>query len=108
MTLDEAIKHCEKVAEQNKEAAVMYKQKKEASRFLEKDLAEEAELECLQCAEDHKMLANWLQELKEAKKFIRKVQNELMKGTSFYSTSFLEENGELMDELTKGVEYLDD
>lgn len=57
---------------------------------------------------DYRQLAEWLQELKEAKKFIRKLQNELLKGTSFYSTSFYEENKELMDKLTKGVEYLDD
>ena len=59
-------------------------------------------------AADYRQLANWLQELKEAKKFIRKLQNELLKGTSFYSTSFYEENKELMNKLTEGVEYLDD
>lgn len=58
-------------------------------------------------AAEHRQLAEWLQELKEAKKFIRKLQNELLKGTSFYSTSFYEENKELMDKLTEGVEYLD-
>lgn len=98
MTLDEAIKHCEEVAEN-------YRcQRDDAADINDVGAASD----CQQCADDHEQLAKWLQELKEAKKFIRKVQNELMKGTSFYSTSFLEENGELMDKLTKGVEYLDD
>lgn len=39
MTLDEAIKHAEKVAEQNKG--------------------------CQKCAEEHRQLAEWLRELKE-------------------------------------------
>lgn len=98
MTLDEAIRHCEEVAQNNR------CQRDDAADYGDVETASYYQ----QCADDHKQLAEWLQELKEAKKFIRKVQNELMKGTSFYSTSFLEENGELMDELTEGVEYLDD
>ena len=98
MTIDEAIKHCENVAD--------------SYRFQRDDAADindaAAAERCQKCADEHEQLAQWLQELKEAKKFIRKVQNELMKGTSFYSTSFLEENRELFDKLTKGVEYLDD
>ncbi len=98
MTIDEAIRHCEEVAKNyrcERDDAADINDVGTASHFQ-------------QCANDHEQFAAWLQELKEAKKFIRKLQNELLKGTSFYSTSFLEENGELMDELTKGVEYLDD
>lgn len=52
MTLDEAIKHCEKVAEGNEEAA-------------EKLAARETYAEkCKKCAEEHRQLAEWLKELK--------------------------------------------
>ena len=65
MTLDEAIKHCEEVAEESEYSAIMFKQKKEASAFLEKAEAEKAENDCQQCAADHRQLAEWLVELKE-------------------------------------------
>ena len=45
MTLDEAIKHCEEVAE------------------------EQEEKECLECAAEHRQLAEWLKELKAYKDF---------------------------------------
>ena len=56
MTLEEAIKHCEDVAE-NKEQAVYdllafgYSTKEERN-------------ECIECAEEHRQLAEWLKELK--------------------------------------------
>lgn len=96
MTLDEAIRHAEEVAENYE----FISKDKETTEITKKG--------CAECAEEHRQLASWLQDLKEAKKFIRKLQNELLKGTSFYSTSFYEENKELMDKLTEGVEYLDD
>ena len=43
----------------------MFKQKKEASAFLEKAEAEQAENDCIQCAADYRQLAEWLVELKE-------------------------------------------
>lgn len=54
MTLDEAIKHCEEVAdEKNKEACNLYDTKNyEESR------------DCIWCAEEHRQLAKWLKELK--------------------------------------------
>lgn len=108
MTIDEAIRHAEEVARQNEDSAILYKNCKEIKRDTYEVLtAEAAEQKCLSCAAEHRQLAAWLQELKEAKKFIRKLQNELLKGTSFYSTSFYEENKALMDKLTEGVEYLD-
>lgn len=97
MTIDEAIRHCEEVAEN-------YRCERDDAADIN-DVGTASD--CQQCANDHEQLAAWLQELKEAKKFIRKLQNELLKGTSFYSTSFYEENKELMDKLTEGVEYLD-
>ena len=45
MTLDEAIRHCEDVAEE-KEAHVL------------------SGMDCMECAEEHRQLAEWLRELK--------------------------------------------
>ena len=54
MTLDEAIKHCEEKANENKaEAAKIAREKKP---FLEY-------ARCKQCANDHEQLAEWLKEL---------------------------------------------
>ena len=54
MTLDEAIKHAEEVADEtNKEACNLYDAKNyEESR------------ECIWCSEEHRQLAEWLKELK--------------------------------------------
>ena len=49
MTLDEAIKHAEEVAEQNE--------------WFEKNYLES--IQCKECAEEHRQLAEWLKELKE-------------------------------------------
>jgi hypothetical protein len=57
MTIDEAIKHCLEVAEENEELS---------SKFDEWDEWEEADANnCRECAADHRQLAEWLTELKE-------------------------------------------
>lgn len=61
-SIDEAIKHCEEVAEANE-------------KMIEYDLAytDEQKEECRECAEEHRQLAEWLKELKayrEARKEI--------------------------------------
>ena len=55
MTLDEAIKHCLEVAEEQEKDADYHKEWHET--YDEKD--------CRECAADHKQLAEWLTELKE-------------------------------------------
>lgn len=52
MTLDEAIDHCEKKAQELREAPLKRRM----------DLVEVAD--CEQCAEEHEQLAKWLKELK--------------------------------------------
>jgi len=61
MTLDEAIKHCEEVAdEKNKEACNLYDAKNyEESR------------DCIWCSEEHRQLAEWLKELKQLREQTR-------------------------------------
>ena len=56
LSLEEAIKHCEEVAEANE-------------KMIEYDLAytDEQKEECRECAEEHRQLAKWLNELKAYK-----------------------------------------
>lgn len=60
LTLDEAIRHCLEVAEQNE---------KKAEYRPRMDYYDEIEsrTDCLECAADHRQLAKWLTELKEAR-----------------------------------------
>lgn len=56
MTLEEAIKHCEEVAEELEEEAV-------------KGCCDDTEImnNCIKCASEHRQLAEWLKELKESR-----------------------------------------
>jgi hypothetical protein len=73
MTLDEAIKHCEEVAEENeKEFRLCPYPSQECNgsqdcRCLENGSGKG----CLRCANEHRQLAEWLKELKE-----RRAKNE--------------------------------
>lgn len=55
MTIDEAIKHAEKVAEDEERNAGWYYDK-ERSCYKKK---------CIKCADEHRQLAGWLKELKQ-------------------------------------------
>lgn len=54
MTLDEAIRHCEDVAAEQKMKAL--------AAYSEGDY--EKSKDCIRCSEEHRQLANWLKELK--------------------------------------------
>ena len=62
MTLDEAIKHCEEVTEQNKRKAI--KNRNHGGFVYEA----EARI-CEKCAMEHQQLAEWLKELKEWREY---------------------------------------
>ena len=55
MTLDEAIKHCEEVAEEKDKSVELYKAVKATEGLITK---------CEDCAKEHRQLAEWLKELK--------------------------------------------
>ena len=55
MTLDDAIKHAEEVAEEKENEGKLLCQ------------SEGASIGCLTCAEEHRQLAEWLKELKQLK-----------------------------------------
>ncbi len=62
MTLEEAIKHCEEVAEEKERSAKLHQRpdrnvKGSGKRYLS----------CLECADEHRQLAEWLKELKDYK-----------------------------------------
>ncbi len=62
MTLDEAIKHAEEIAEENENKAQMWHKllKNRIAGF--SDL--QAENNCIKCAEEHRRLAEWLKDYK--------------------------------------------
>ena len=66
MTIDEAIKHAEEVAEEQEKAAKEWHEnqirKCELIPFAEMDHTHENE--CKKCAKEHRQLAEWLKELK--------------------------------------------
>ena len=64
MTLEEAIKHYEELAEENEKDAEQFKRIKATQDMIS---------HCYECAEEHRQLADWLKELKayrEARKEI--------------------------------------
>lgn len=68
MNIDEAIKHCEEVAEKNEVQAEKWQE--EGGEEWGKTTA------CRECAEDHRQLAEWLTELKEAKRLLQMAVEE--------------------------------
>lgn len=72
LTLDEAIKHCLEVAEENDLAAGTYEILAENNHnAYERLTAETNSSRCAECAADHRQLAEWLTELKEAKRLLK-------------------------------------
>lgn len=66
MTIEEAIKHCEEVAERNDKDAEIYDcLARNYESTYEKLTAAKYCTDCKQCAADHRQLAEWLRELQE-------------------------------------------
>lgn len=63
MTLEEAIKHCEEVAEAKERSAKLHQRPDRGVKGSGKRY-----LSCLECAKEHRQLAEWLKELKEYRK----------------------------------------
>jgi len=68
MTIDEAIKHAEEVAEEQIESAKIWERYPESK--YEHHLARKAYNSCKECAEEHRQLAEWLKELKMYREII--------------------------------------
>ena len=87
MTLDEAIKHCEEVAEENE--CIAHSLTKDGWQEHFNNLTQEKEVEyknvreemansCLECAAEHRQLASWLKELKAYRKAEKEIEQELV------------------------------
>ena len=70
MTIDEAIKHCEEVAEKQE-----YLSKKDHG-YCEEKWNIKKRAECAECAADHRQLASWLRELKDLREENRVLMQE--------------------------------
>ena len=80
MTLDEAIKHAEEMAELNEECARIYNEQGDVI----------ASCSCKECAEEHRQLAEWLRELKALRDFANFVaesvtEEEFEENSGFYA-----------------------
>ena len=65
MTLDEAIKHAEEVAEQQDYLAEREDRASGYTRTHNESIRTEGAKKCLKCASDHRQLAEWLRQLSE-------------------------------------------
>lgn len=66
-SIDEAIKHCEEVAEKNEKTIAYY------TIQGDKEWLDECEKDCIECAKEHRQLAKWLKELKSLREERRNV-----------------------------------
>ena len=72
MTLDEAIKHCEEVAEEQDMKAGF------ETDYQTYTMSEEERERCKECASEHRQLAEWLRELKAYRKAEKEIEQELV------------------------------
>ena len=79
MNLDEAIKHCEEIVENNHKLADAY--------IMDGVYLEEAD-SCRKCAEEHRQLAKWLKELKDYRKTWYKIKFQIKEESNFAYADF--------------------
>ena len=101
MTLDEAIKHCEEVAEKQENNA------KGCNSFDEWTETEYYDKEkCLQCAADHRQLAEWLTDYKELRNSLGAVKLKDMKDAVKLLQELSNENDQLALRLGEAIRLL--
>lgn len=91
LTLDEAIKHCLEVAEQNETQT-----EKIGRQFIGSAMDKRA-TDCRECAADHRQLAEWLKELKNLQEENKVLISECDR--------LIKEKGELLKKLEPITEY---
>ena len=96
MTLDEAIKHCLEVAEEQEKEAEYHRECHK--KYYEKD--------CRECAADHRQLAEWLTELKELRNSIGAVKLKDMKEAVELLQELNAENDQLTSQLLEAKRLL--
>lgn len=95
MTIDEAVKHCLEVAENNETQA-----EKIGRQFIGSAMDKRA-TDCRECAADHRQLAEWLTELKELKNSIGAVKFKDMKEAVRLLQELNAENDQLTSQLAE-------
>lgn len=75
VTIDEAIKHAEEVAEEQDKLCKRYDDASGYTRSHNEDIRTTNAKKCVECAEEHRQLAEWLKELKELRKRCEVIQN---------------------------------
>ena len=71
LSLSDAIKHCEKVAEENEKQAKLWES---GANYLHGVQIKYSK--CLECASEHRQLAEWLRELKGYRKAHEEIKHE--------------------------------
>lgn len=95
LTLDEAIKHCLEVVEENDLAAGTYEILAENNHnAYERLTAETNSSRCAECAADHRQLAEWLRELKDLREENKVLISECDR--------LIKEKGELLSKVSGG------
>lgn len=108
LTLDEAIKHCLEVAEQNETQA------DKIGRQLIGSAIDKYATDCRECAADHRQLAEWLMELKDLKAeqndqyvFIHELMSELKEAKRLLKVA-VEDFSEIKSYLSEPYSHLCD
>ena len=78
MTLDEAIKHCEEVAEEQSRLYSLCPCPCDGTKDC-MSLKNGKDMGCTKCAADHRQLGEWLTELKEARRLLKAAVEDLAK-----------------------------
>lgn len=93
MTIDEAIRHCEEVAERY-------------DRVEDSHADDGLKQECIQCAADHRQLAKWLTDYKELKNSIGAVKLKDVKEAVKLLLELDKENNQLIQQLAEAKRLL--
>lgn len=95
MTLEEAIKYCEEVAEKQRSRAHMHKDMMVFNQTIkhnsEAEYYEELMNECNNCAEEYRQFAEWLKELKAYREFAGWLVNTVLEDDWEESADFYAE-----------------
>ena len=92
MTIDEAIRHCEEVAEQNEKDIAYY------TIQGDKEWLDECEKDCIECAKEHRQLAKWLKELKTYRGILANADKII---ESKYGCVIIEGYADVIDEMNE-------
>lgn len=87
MTIDEAIKHAEEIAEEQNNLYKLCLPEYNCNGLKDCSALENGkDIDCLKCASEHEQLAEWLKELKDTRQAIKNIKAEIGKLTIYHTT----------------------